>query len=171
MTSTHTQLLDIPSLPPEARVQHLFPEMQSTGLLSIGQLCDYGCTATLSERRLVIRNKDNKVIIVGHRIPFGDSQYTNGMWMVQLQHNKPPSSIYHTSNAIILADTTKQDLAKLHHDSLGFPVQSTLLTAINNIFLGTFPGLTKELVRKHLPKSVQTSKGHLDQERQNLESK
>ena len=36
MTSTHTQLLDIPSLPPEARIQHLFPEMNTTGLLSIG---------------------------------------------------------------------------------------------------------------------------------------
>ena len=170
MTSTHTQLLDIPSLPPEARMQHLFPEMSTTGLLSIGQLCDAGCIATFTKRKLIIRNKQSNVILEGHRIPFGESKYTNGMWMVQLQRNKTPSSSCHTSNAIVLADTTKKDLAKLHHAALGFPVPSTLLAAIDKGFLSTFPGLTKGLVRKHLPKSIQTGKGHLDQERQNLQS-
>ena len=169
MTSTHTQLLDIPSLPPEARIQHLFPEMSTTGLLSIGQLCDYGCTAKFSKRRLVIRDKNNTVIIIGHRIPFEDNGYTTGMWMVHLDQNKPPATIEHISNAIVLADTTKKDLAQLH-PSLGFPVPSTLLDAIEQGFLSTFPGLTKKLVRKHLPKSLQTGKGHLDQERQNLQS-
>ena len=37
-------------------------------------------------------------------------------------------------------------------------------------FLSTFPGLTKQLVKKHLPKSETTVKGHMDQERKNLQS-
>ena len=33
-----------------------------------------------------------------------------------------------------------------------------------------WPGLTSELVRKHLPKSLATAKGHLKQDRQNISS-
>ena len=170
MTSTHINSLDIPSLPPEACTQHLFPEMTTTGLLSIGQLCDHGCTATFSRHRLVIRNSANDIILIGRRIPRGEEDYTNGMWLIQIDKTtrQPTVSIGHTANAVILAETTKADLAKLHHASLGFPAPSTLCDAIDRGFLSSFPGLTKQLVKKHLPKSIQTVKGHLDQERQNL---
>ena len=90
MTSTHTRQLNIPSLPPEACTQHLFPEMKTSGLLSIGQLCDSGCTAKFSERRLIVRNSRGTIILVGHRIPRGEKNYTNGMWMVQLDNDTPP---------------------------------------------------------------------------------
>ena len=72
MTSTHTRQLNIPSLPPEACTQHLFPEMKTSGLLSIGQLCDSGCTAKFSKRRLIVRNSRGTIILVGHRIPRGE---------------------------------------------------------------------------------------------------
>ena len=135
MTSTHTRQLNIPSLPPEACTQHLFPEMKTSGLLSIGQLCDYGCTAKFSKRRLIVLNSSGTTILVGHRIPRGDKQYTNGMWMVQLNEDTPPITEQHTANAIILADTTKADLARLHDTSLGFPTLSTFCDAIEVGFL------------------------------------
>eukprot|EP00978_Attheya_sp_CCMP212_P040835 scaffold226906_cov28-Attheya_sp.AAC.1 len=37
-------------------------------------------------------------------------------------------------------------------------------------FLATFPGLTEDLVKKHLPRSIDTAKGHLQQQRQGLQS-
>ena len=126
MSSTHTRILDIPSLPQEACIQHLFPQMTTTGLLSIGQLCDHGCTATFSEKKLIIRNKEGVVIIVGHR------RGPNTMWLVQLEADRPITEVTPNCNAIILSDTTKRDLAKFHHVSLGFPVKSTLLDAIDN---------------------------------------
>jgi hypothetical protein len=43
--SSHTALLDIPALPLAARVAHIFPKLTSASLLSIGLLCDHGCTA------------------------------------------------------------------------------------------------------------------------------
>ena len=143
MTSTHTSCLNRPSLPPGVCHQHLLPTMKTTGLLSIGQLCDHVYTAIFYKHQLIIRNKQGDIIIIGHRVPMGDKDYTNGMWMVNLNKNTPPSSVLHSSNAIILSDTTKTDLAKLHHASLGSPVKSTLVNAINKGFLNTFPGLTK----------------------------
>ena len=76
----------------------------------------------------------------------------------------------HTCNAIILSETTKKDLAQFHHAPLGFPVKSTFLNAIDAGFLASFPGLNKKLVTKHLPKSITSHCGHMDQERKNLQS-
>ena len=146
MTSTHTHCLNIPSLPPEACRQHLFPAMTTTGLLSIGQLCDHGCTAIFSKRHLAISNAQQETIILGHRVPMWDANYTNGMWMVNLPNINSPPPTLHSANAIILADTTQRDLANLHHASLGSPVKSTLVDAIDSGFLSTFPGLTKFFV-------------------------
>ena len=139
MTSTHTKILNIPSLPISARTQHMFPEMNTTGLLSIGQLCDHDCTAKFSRRRLIIRNKDNKIILIGRRDPY----ITNGMWIVNLDDNAPKQTMLNTCNAIILSDTTKKDLAQFHHASLGFPVKSTVIPAIDAGFLSSFPGMNK----------------------------
>ena len=41
------------------------------------------------------------------------------------------------------------------------PCTYTLITAIKNNFLSTFPGITKQLVLKFLQKSETTSKGHI----------
>ena len=43
--ASHTGQINIPSLPPEARTTHIFTELASGSLLSIGQLCDHGCSA------------------------------------------------------------------------------------------------------------------------------
>ena len=92
------------------------------------------------------------------------------MWMVQLgEQARPHTTLPPTCNAIMLNDTTKKDQAQFHHASLGSTVPSTLLKAIDVSFLSSFPGLTTQLVKKHLPKSIQTSKGDMDQERKNLQ--
>ena len=128
MTSSHIRYLNIQSLPSETCSQHLFPKIQTSGLLSIGQLCDAGCTASFTQSKLEVRNKHNDIIIVGHR----NHIHGNKMWVVELTDNQP--SILPSCNAVILAETTKADLARLHHASLGFPVKSTLLNAINKGF-------------------------------------
>ena len=48
-----------------------------------------------------------------------------------------------------------------HHATLRAPVIITLIRAINKIWLTSFPGLTATGVQKHLPKSIQTTMGHL----------
>ena len=73
-------------------------------------------------------------------------------------------------NVILRKDKTKEDLARYHHGSLFSPVQSTLVHAIKNNQLTSFPGLSSQLITKNLPAIIATSKGHLNQERQNIQS-
>ena len=54
ITSTHTTLLDINHLPAAARLAHVFPILASGSLLSIGQLCDHGCTVFFIKHTLFI---------------------------------------------------------------------------------------------------------------------
>ena len=57
-----------------------------------------------------------------------------------------------------------------YHACLGSPVVSTFLNAIKQGFLATWPGLTVDLIKNHLPPSIPTAKGHLRQEPQHLRS-
>jgi hypothetical protein len=50
------------------------------------------------------------------------------------------------------------------------PSHQTWMQAIDAGFFTTWPGLTFALVRKHLPKSVATKKGHLRQDQKNVQS-
>jgi hypothetical protein len=52
----------------------------------------------------------------------------------------------------------------------GCPVASTWKTAINNGNFISWPGIDKLSIDKDLPKSIDSAKGHLDQERKNLQS-
>jgi hypothetical protein len=78
------------------------------------------------------------------------------------QHHAPSNSIYQT--------TTNRELIQFLHTACGSPVPSTWIAAINKGHFATWPGLTADLVRKHLPKSIATVKGHLNQHRKNVRS-
>ena len=54
--------------------------------------------------------------------------------------------------------------------ALGFPFKSTLIKAVNNGHLNTFPGLTVANVNKFFPESSKTQKGHMKQQRQGTRS-
>ena len=56
--------------------------------------------------------------------------------------------------------TTKPKLAEYHHYSLFTPPTSTILKAIKNNQLTSFPGLDETLL-KQLPPSTATYKGHM----------
>ena len=47
---------------------------------------------------------------------------------------------------------------------------ATLIRAINKNRLTSFPGLTVDGIRKHLPKTIQTTIGHMHKVRQNIRS-
>ena len=51
---------------------------------------------------------------------------------------------------------------------MGAPVVKTYINVIKYNWLSTFPGLTVELVKWHLPKTIQTTMGHMHWLRQNM---
>jgi hypothetical protein len=71
---------------------------------------------------------------------------------------------------IIRKKQTKIDLATYLHAACCSPVPSTFIKAIKNNHFTTWPGLDVELITKHLVPTLATTKGHLHQERQNLQS-
>ena len=61
----------------KAKVGHIFDDLQSGSLISIGQLCDDDCVALFTKYDVKIY-KDGKVITVGQR------NDVNGLWNVPL---------------------------------------------------------------------------------------
>jgi hypothetical protein len=75
----------------------------------------------------------------------------------------------HHLNAIIRKDLTKTNLIQYLYGCCGSPVVSTWKNAIRNSNFITWPGIDYISIDKHLPKSIASAKGHLDQERKNLQ--
>ena len=65
---------------------------------------------------------------------------------------------------------TLKDLVVYLHQATFSPVPSTWIAAIDAGFFSTWPGLTSDLVRKHLPKSLSTAKGHMQKTKMNIRS-
>jgi hypothetical protein len=159
--ATHTCLLDLPALPLGARQAHMFPSL-AYPLISIGLLCNHGCTAMFDHSKAAIQ-KDNTRL----RDP------TTNLWTIPLTPTSTTSHIQQpTQHAAhnTYASTTKADHVKFLHAACGSPVPSTWLQAIEDGHFTSWPGLTTDFVRKHLPMSPATVKGHLHQQRQNVRS-
>ena len=65
---------------------------------------------------------------------------------------------------------TAAEMTAFQHATLCAPTVKTLINAINNKWLTTFPCLTAQNVRQNLPKSIQTTMGHLHRIRQGTRS-
>ena len=93
--------LPLQLLAPTACEMHVFDNLQSASLLSLGQLCDNGCTVLLNKNSLHIF-KNLKHIILGF------CNRSNGLWVVPLQVQPP--NMQQKMNVIIKKSTTKKDL-------------------------------------------------------------
>jgi hypothetical protein len=162
MTSTHTATLNIPTLPPAAGKAHIFPSLTSGSLLSIGQLCDFGCTVNFTNTDMTVYNKEKTKILIGHR------DESTGMWRVPLPIPTviaPPKKLA-LANGIIKRDTPVSDLCQFLHAACFSPTTRTFIDAIRKGFFTTWPGLSVKAIQKYLPQSESTTQGHLDQEKQ-----
>jgi hypothetical protein len=138
-------------------------------------LCDAGCNVTYDKNDCKVYYK-NKVVWRGVREP------STGLWILDItqtnlktQDNKPTSTPTQTpkrdqiNNAYHM--TTKQELIQYLHQCLFCPPKRTLLKAIRNRQLATWPGLTIEAVEKYLPASCPaTDKGHMKRQAQGIRS-
>jgi hypothetical protein len=169
--STHTCDLLLPQLPLAASKAHIIPGLSTSSLLSVGQLFDANC--------LVKFDRTSVEVLHNHkRILEGVRNERNGLWTVDLQDNNSHSDKDRTATNNLKSKqahsvdecTNKRDLVRFLHAAAFSPVQYTWLKAIRAGHFATWPGVTEDLVRKHLPKEIATVKGHLNQRRQNLRS-
>ena len=173
MTASHNANLDLRHLPIQlnsrARAASVQPDLQKS-LISLGQLCDHGCDYVLLDRHYASVIKDGVTSVIGLRDP------TNGMWLVDLAPSgrlttlptQHPTYQHYAHSAY--EQKTKVQLIDFLHRACFSPPIATWTQAIEKNFFATWPGLTADLVRKFLPKSLATAKGHLKATPKNLRS-
>ena len=155
MYSDREAHLNLP-LTKKATETNIFADINHN-LISIGQLCDDGCLATFSKTNVTV-TKDDKTILQGKRDP------NTKLWHLDVDFCEPHSinNVYQIS--------TKPEMIQYLHAAAGYPSPVTWVKAILKGFYSSWPGLTAKAVIKHLPKSIQTAKGHLNQTRKNIRS-
>jgi hypothetical protein len=124
----------------------------------------------LLDKHLASIIKNDVTSIIGQRDP------SNGMWLVDLQPSgapivlpaRHPTYQHHANSAY--EQKTKVALIDFLHRTCFSPPISTWVQAIENNCFTTWPGLSADAVRKFLPKSLATAKGHLKSTPKNLRS-
>jgi hypothetical protein len=144
-----------------AKKAHVLRDLHSASLISLGQLCDDNCNIILTKEHLTIF-KNNQLIITGTR------NQTDGLWDIPLTKDNP--DLRQKLNVILIKNKTKQQLANYLHGCCFGPNKKTFIQAIRNGNFITWPGLESSIIERHMITPVATAKGHLDQERKNLNS-
>jgi hypothetical protein len=150
--------LPFPNLPKRALKAHLFPALKGQALLSISTFCDEGCTATFTDTTDKITHT-GRLVLEGARVP-------PGLWAINLlqqsegQHQELAAYTGHITTSAI----------KFLHAACFSPTTATWTQAIDWGFFKSILVLTAKAVQRHLPKSIATVMGHLDQLRKNLHS-
>jgi hypothetical protein len=155
--SSHTCDLLLADLPPQARKAHILPGLVHNSLILVGQLCDNGCNITFTQEQVTVL-KNGKCVMYGSRDP------RSCLWRVDLKHRFETKQVQcnHAHDSI-----NQKDLINYLHAACFSPPKSTWITAIKNGHFTSWPGLTEHAVEKYLSKSTSTTKGHLNQQRQN----
>jgi hypothetical protein len=155
--SSHTCYLLLTGMPPQARPAHILPGILHNSLISVGQLCDNGCSITLTHDQVTV-TKNKECVMRRSRGP------NSRLWRVDLKQKFEKHEIQ-CNHAH--ANNNQKDLINYLHAACFSPVKSTWITAIKNGNFLSCPGLTEHAVEKHLSKSTATKKGHLNQQWQN----
>jgi hypothetical protein len=163
LTSTHTVTLNMLSLPQAARLTHILPGLAQNSLLSVGQMCDSGCSVTFTASNVTVTNGDS-TILTGKR----DTQ--SNLWSVPLNTTPPLHGGQKHSAHNVYEQKSIQDTITYLHACCFSPVTGTWLKSIQNGHFATWPSVTVENVRKYLGKSDATAKVHVNQIRQNIRS-
>lgn len=190
VSSIQAGLLDIPCLPPEARIAHVFPSLTKS-LLSISTICDKaGLTATYNSQHVYLLDSNNRCVLRGDRCP------STGLWIIDLTaastQGTPTAASSPTAAPAIQGmqigttlmspgmplaatispaphRTTQRNLVAFYHATMGSPPLRTLLTALDRGYI-QLPGIHAKTVRKYPPPTTATAIGHLDLVRQGLRS-
>jgi hypothetical protein len=135
-------------------------------LLGIAPFADRGCKAVFIAKNFRLYHLDT-VILTGTR-------HGQNLWHIIL--NKVPTPTQglcattyygHTEPVLLMHDNTRknEDYVRLIHACMGHPTSTTFLQAVQRGYItapNQFPRLTSKLVRKHMPSSEATAKGHLN---------
>jgi hypothetical protein len=116
MYSTHEGNLNLPHLPDDAKHVHVVPALQDFSLVSLGQLCDAGCSTQLDKSKITVMH-NNRPALTGTRTP------ATRLWHLNLRNTIPtalatgattPFQTHHLCYAAIDSATPAQLVAFAH---------------------------------------------------------
>jgi hypothetical protein len=162
MESSHTAELNIPELNAAASIAHFFPGMDSHYLLSDGQLCNEGYIVTFKNASVTICDPQEFQFLSGAR------DLDTGLWRINLRKDNQQLQQSVANNVYELRNTG----ALVHYmdKALFSHTKSALLQAVKNGHLITWPGLTEEVINKHVNLTPATAMVHMNQRRHNIRS-
>ena len=150
--STHTALLNHQDLPLHARQAHIFPGLKKA-LLFIGTFCEHGCEATFNNKSVQIKNRQS-----GRTIIRGTRYERTNLYMLSLTQQKNLMTELKTPDKYFAGSAyeckSKKTLVDYHHTSCWIPTHSGWGKAITKTFFTSWPGLSVDLVHKHLKKKI-----------------
>jgi hypothetical protein len=161
--STHTATFNMPSLSHKARQAHILPGLAQHSLLSVGQMCDSGCSVTFTASNVTVTNGESTILT-------GLWDKESSLWCVPLEPAPPLNVGKEHSAHNVYEHKSIQDTMTYLHACCFSPVTDTWIKSIQNGHFATWPSVTVDNVRKYLFKSDATSKGHMNKIRQNIRS-
>ena len=150
------------ALPPFATECHRILNLHMP-LLSVGQHCDAGNTAIFAATKmLMVKNMDVDILLNTPPL-YKTFRAGTALWLAPIsppnqQLPLQPQLRLHQANSAYHQPSLPA-LATFLHATAGFPAKSTFCKATDNGFFATWPELTSNLIRKHLPLSVPSIMG------------
>jgi hypothetical protein len=134
-------------------------------LLGMAPFADCGCTAVFTSRGFNLYHR-RTLLITGKR-------HSTNLWHVSLcqdpliQPQLVLPAVSPTAQVLLLHEDTRKNkhYVQFMHACLGSPPPTTFLQAVHKGYLAgenQFPRLTAHMVRKHMPNSIATARGHLN---------
>ena len=96
----------------------------------------------------------------------------NGLWQLSREESKliqASRSTQEVAANVYTLPSIPQTIRYLHA-AAGFPTKDSWIKAIKNGNYATWPGISAEAVNRHFPESIETQKGHMKKQRQNVRS-
>eukprot|EP00804_Cyclotella_cryptica_P015015 CCRYP_000612-RA/>CCRYP_000612-RA protein AED:0.44 eAED:0.30 QI:0/0/0/1/0/0/4/0/510 len=161
LLTTEDLLLLLSKLPPEARHAHRAPGI-SHDLVSAATLSDAGCELFFTKQNV----RSLSMEILG-----GWRDQETRLWHISHIPDSgnnivpPDQSLTHLHpqvNSIYKCESTSQ-LIHFYYATMGYPVISTWLKAINKGYFQGWRGLTSDGIRKFIMPSEHSQLGHMDQ--------
>jgi hypothetical protein len=113
--SSHTCNLLLTDLPPQARQAQILPGLVHNSLISVGKLCDNGCSVTFTQDQVTV-SKNEKCVMNGSRDP------KSRLWRVDLKKRFETNQVQcnHAHD-----NSNQKDLNNYLHAACFSPVKST----------------------------------------------
>ena len=174
INASHKTELPFLSLSKKARQADVLPGLRQNSLVSVGKFSDASYTTIFHPHGegVTVHKPGSFKLKVFRKPVLQGWRDGNGLWRLSRERQTTPVMRHrrHEKAANVYSLPSIPQTIKYLHASAGFPTKDSWTKAIRSGHYISWPGLTVEAASKHFPESVETQKGHMKKQRQNVRS-